>query len=190
MPIRVAGAQIPVTTCISDNLSAVLRAVDFAVGEKADILLTPEGSLSGYTPGFDRRQMESALHAILDKAALCGLALALGTCRYEADERCYNQIRFYGKDGSLLGFHSKTLLCGTLEHAPRGEIEHYAVAPLRTFELCGITCGGLICNDLWANRSARPGRTRTLLSNWRPGGRASSSTPSTGAETRAPIPGW
>ncbi len=39
---------------------------------------------------------------------------------------------------------------------PRGEIEHYAASPLRTFETGGIRVGGLICNDLWANPECTP----------------------------------
>ena len=56
----------------------------------------------------------------------------------------------------MLGFHSKTLRCGTLDDPPAGEITHYAVRPLRTFELFGVTVGALICNDLWANPTCTP----------------------------------
>ena len=38
--IRVAGAQIPITADIESNLAAINRAIDFAVAQKADILLT------------------------------------------------------------------------------------------------------------------------------------------------------
>ncbi len=85
-----------------------------------------------------------------------GVGLALGTCFEEADGRCYNQVRLYAKSGELLGFHSKTLTCGTLEAEPAGEIRDYAVAPLRTFETEGVRLGALICNDLWANPCCTP----------------------------------
>lgn len=42
-------------------------------------------------------------------AAGKNLGLALGTCYFEGDGRCYNQVRFYTGDGAYLGFHSKTL---------------------------------------------------------------------------------
>ena len=80
----------------------------------------------------------------------------MGTCFTEADGRCYNQIRFYEGDGSYLGFHSKTLRCGTMEAEPRGEINHYGSSPLRTFTVKGVSVGGLICNDLWANPGCTP----------------------------------
>ncbi len=167
--LRVAVAQIPVTLDIAANTATIGRAIDRAIGEKADILLTPEGSLSGYTHRFDQARVEQAIDSLVEKAAAGGLALALGTCFVEPGVepngetnaetnvgQCYNQIRFYDTDGTLLGFHSKTLTCGSMSDPPKGEINHYAVAPLRTFSIKGVTVGGLICNDMWANPSCTP----------------------------------
>ena len=151
MKLRVAGAQIPVTESIGANFEAINHAIDFAINEEADMLLTPEGSLSGYTNKFNQREVCNALKIIIDRVK-GRLGLALGTCYIEEEDNCcYDQIRFYDKDGQYLGFHSKTLLCSTITDPPKGEIEHYAVKPLRTFTFKGITIGGLICNDLWAN---------------------------------------
>lgn len=155
--LRVAGAQLPVTTDINANRDAIFRAIDFAAGENADILLTPEGSLSGYTPHFDEARVEAALEQVVRKAAEARLGLALGTCFVEpGDGRCYNQLRFYAPEGAYLGFHSKTLTCGTMTKPSQGEINDYAVQPLRTFAMKGLTIGGLICNDLWANPGCTP----------------------------------
>lgn len=157
MKIRIAGGQIPVVGDIDVNAAAIHRAIDFAVREEADILLTPEGSLSGYTHQFDAAATEAALADVTARARDAGLGLALGTCFVEPfDGRCYNQIRFYAPDGQYLGFHSKTLTCGSLSQPPRGEIEHYAVGPLQTFHINGVCLGGLICNDLWANPGCTP----------------------------------
>jgi len=157
MALRVAGAQMPVTRDIDANVRLILSAIDFAVGERADVLLTPEGSVSGYTHEFDQTQVEAALEEVLERAREARLALALGTCFVEPEDgRCYNQIRFYDRDCRFLGFHSKTLTCGSWDEPPQGEINHYAVSPLRTFELGGICVGGLICNDLWANPQCTP----------------------------------
>ena len=155
--LRVAVAQMPVTRDIAANVETISRAIDRAVAEKAEVLLTPEGSLSGYTPQFDQLQVEEGLRTLVAKASSAGLALAVGTCFVEPDDgRCYNQIRFYSGEGTFLGFHSKTLRCGTMTDPPKGEINHYAARPLRTFKLKGITVGGLICNDMWANPGCTP----------------------------------
>jgi predicted amidohydrolase len=132
-------------------------AIDYAKRQAADVLLTPEGSLSGYTHQFDRDAVVAALQRVTERARGANLGLALGTCFLEpSDQRCYNQIRFYDRDGRYLGFHGKTLTCGTLDDPPEGEINHYAVSPLRTFMFGDIRIGGLICNDLWANPGCTP----------------------------------
>lgn len=155
--VRVATVQIAVTRDIDENAKTIERAMDRAIAEKADILLTPEGSLSGYTPKFDQQRVEAHLKRIVKKAGSARLALALGTCFIEPDDgKCYNQIRFYDGQGKFLGFHSKTLRCGTMTDPPEGEINDYAVRPLRTFQLNGITIAGLICNDMWANPMCTP----------------------------------
>ena len=70
--LRVAGAQIPVTRHIHHNLEAIHRAIDFACEENAEVLLTPEGSLSGYTHEFDAQAVTSALHEVTSRAKACG----------------------------------------------------------------------------------------------------------------------
>lgn len=154
--MRIALAQIPVVADVAANAETLHRAIDFAGENSADILLTPEGSLSGYTHRFDTAQTAEALHDLTARAKDLQLGLALGTCFVENDGRCYNQIRFYDQRGTYLGFHSKTLNCGSLDNPPRGEIEHYSIAPLSTYEFSGVRVGALICNDLWANPGCTP----------------------------------
>ena len=146
-----------VTRDVARNTQAILNAIAFAQQARADILLTPEGSLSGYTPHFDQQLVGEALETICSAAREAGVALALGTCYREPDDgRTYNQVRFYDRSGAYLGFHSKTLLCGTLQDEPEGEIRDFAVRPPRTFDLHGVCVGALICNDLWANPECTP----------------------------------
>jgi len=155
--MRIAGAQMPVTRNVQENRERILRAIDAARGRGADILLTPEGSLSGYTPDFDAEAVRAALSEVTEAARAAGIGLALGTCFVEPEDgRCYNQLRFYAPDGAFLGCHTKTLRCADHSEPPRGELNDYAVRPLRTFEFGGIVVGGLICNDLWANPECTP----------------------------------
>jgi predicted amidohydrolase len=157
MEVRVAAAQLPVTNDVQANVAGIMRAIEFARAEKADVLLTPEGSLSGYTHRFDVRAVADALNVVTAKAEAAHVGLALGTCFVEPDDgKCYDQVRFYAPDGEYLGFHSKTLLCGTLAEHPEGEINDYAVRPLRTFSFMGVKGGGLACNDMWANPTCTP----------------------------------
>lgn len=145
-----------VTRDIGANAATIGRAIEFAAAERADVLLTPEGSLSGYTHEFDAAAARAALDEVTARAKAAHIALALGTCLVEDDGQCYNEVRFYDADGNFLGFHTKTLRCGTLDNPPQGEINRYGVRPLRTFTLCGIPVGALICNDMWANPQCTP----------------------------------
>ncbi|MCK4750678.1 MAG: hypothetical protein KAT15_26650, partial [Bacteroidales bacterium] len=45
--LKVAGAKLAVSDDISTNVASIRKAIDYARREGADILLTPEGSLSG-----------------------------------------------------------------------------------------------------------------------------------------------
>ena len=156
MTLRVAGIQMPVTPDIAANSRHIEEAILWASAENADILLTPEGSLSGYTPEFDAREVRQALTLVTDLAQKSALGLALGTCFLEEDGLTYNQLRFYSADGRFLGFHSKTLPTGSMSAEPVGEVNHYAIRPLRTFQFGTHTIGALICNDLWANPTCTP----------------------------------
>ncbi|MCA9101304.1 MAG: carbon-nitrogen hydrolase family protein [Planctomycetales bacterium] len=155
--LTVATAQLPVSRDVAENAATIDRAIDTAIAAEADILLTPEGSLSGYTHEFDQSAVDAALVPLLAKAKSAGLALALGTCFVEPDDgKCYNEIRFYDADGNYLGAHCKILRCGSMTTPSKGEINHYATRPLTTFQIKGITVGGLICNDMWANPGCTP----------------------------------
>lgn len=146
MKLKVAVAQIEVR---NDDVAANARAIDegirFAAEVDADVLLTPEGSLSGYTHNFNQAEVERALDEVTAKARGRSLSLALGTCMWEAgDEKPTNQLRFYAKNGEYLGCHCKILIC-------TGKLDNYISRPLQSFRLDGIPVGGLLCNDLWAN---------------------------------------
>jgi len=155
--LRVAGAQIPVGRDVAANVAAIGRAIDYAAAERADILVTPEGSLSGYTHEFDREATVRGLADVLRRAREAELALALGTCFQEEDGETYNEQRFYDREGKLLGIHTKILLCRRMANpARKGELDFFKTKPLRTFTLDGLTVGGLICNDLWANPEYTP----------------------------------
>jgi predicted amidohydrolase len=160
MIIRVAGAQLPVIN--NDpalNASSIERAVDYAADQKADILLTPEGMLSGYDygMGFSFAQIREALKDLALKAKSMNLGLAVGTIFEEDDGKRYNQLRFYGKNGEFIGFHSKILNCNPVDaDEPLGELRYCASSPLRVFDFEGVTIGGLLCNDMWATPICTP----------------------------------
>ena len=157
MEIRVAGYQMPVGSVIEENVQNISHAIDRAADSGAELLLTPEGSLSGYTHKFDIEEVRRGLAFVREHAYNRHLGLALGTCNIEDDGRCYNQIRFYRPDGEYLGFHSKILRCGSVDGRQEGEINHFSATDLRIFHWReDLAVGGLICNDMWANPGCTP----------------------------------
>lgn len=156
MLLKIALAQIPVTTDITANTAAVIRGVEFAHKENADILLTPEGSLSGYTKDFDNELFAEALDKVTSLAKEYSVGLALGTCFKEPDGKSYNQQQYYDAGGNFFGAHCKILLCCDPENINEGEMNEFSSASLVTRTFKGVTTGGLICNDMWANPGYTP----------------------------------
>lgn len=156
MHFRVSATQMPVTPDVGQNTASICRAIHRAHDAGADILLTPEGALSGYTPGFDPAAVQAALEQVTNLGRQLHVGLALGTCFMEPDGLTYDELRFYTPGGDFLGFHSKILRCGTMSDPPQGEINDYCTTPLRVFSFGEVCIGGLVCNDLWANPSCTP----------------------------------
>jgi len=82
MNLRIAGAQIPVFEELDRNFNTIMYAVNYAAEQKADILLTPEGALSGYHNRFSQVETEKALGELVCAAKAKKLGLAIGTCFY------------------------------------------------------------------------------------------------------------
>lgn len=147
---------MPVSDDVGANVGHIIGAIAAVQADGAQILVTPEGALSGYRPTFDRVEVVTALREVTDAAREAGVGLALGTCFDEVDGKTYNELRFSKRNGEHIGTHSKILRCGSMGPSPTGEIDDYETMPLRTFDLDGVVVGGLICNDLWANPMCTP----------------------------------
>src|SRR4030042_802883 len=151
--IKMAGYQMIVSNDINSNKQKILAGMQVAINEGADFLVTPEGSLSGYTGNFDQGQLQKALSEIESAAKEHKIGLMLGTCFKEVaggTEYCYNQVRIYAPDGQFMGAYSKILRCSSLDFPGTGEMLDYVEGELMTFNWEGNTFGILICNDLWA----------------------------------------
>ncbi len=151
--IVLTGLQMTVTSDIKTNKETILNGIRKAVMDGSDFLVTPEGSLSGYTSNFNRNDLAVALEEVVAEAKKLRVGLMLGTCYKELigeKEYCFNQVRVYGPDGLFMGAYSKILRCSSLDIPGSGEIVDYVEGELRTFDWNGIRFGILICNDLWA----------------------------------------
>ncbi|HAM10946.1 MAG: hypothetical protein A2X05_12930 [Bacteroidetes bacterium GWE2_41_25] len=152
-PVVISGLQMDVTNNIMKNKELIISGLYRAAKEGADFLVTPEGSLSGYTANFNQGELMPALNEVLAEAKRMKVGLMLGTCYKEqksGKEYCYNQVRVYSSDGSFLGAYSKILRCSSLELPGSGEMTDYLEGELKVFRWHDHSFGILICNDLWA----------------------------------------
>jgi predicted amidohydrolase len=158
--IILSGLQMNVTSSIRDNKEQILAGIGKAFHEGANFLVTPEGSLSGYTSNFNQAEVATALEEIKSAAVNMKVGLMLGTCYKElikGAEFCYNQVRVYSPEGKFMGAYSKILRCSNMDLPGTGEMVDYVEGELKTFSWNGLRFGILICNDLWAT----PGYTTT-----------------------------
>lgn len=151
--LRIAGLQMYVSSNIEENESTIVRYLNSLKDQNIDFLITPEGSLSGYTSQFDGDELKKSLVRVQEVARNLNIGLVLGTCYKESldgKEYCYNQARVYLPDGTFLGAYSKILTCSPLENPGTGEMMEYVQGNVKTFSVKNVEFGILICNDLWA----------------------------------------
>lgn len=153
LSIVLTGLQMNVSNDIKINQEQIIAGIRKAVQEGASFMVTPEGSLSGYTSNFNQNELKTALEEIKAFAVKMKIGLMLGTCYKElknGKEFCYNQVRVYTPEGHFLGAYSKILRCSNIDLPGSGEMVDYVEGELKTFVWNGLRFGILICNDLWA----------------------------------------
>tara|TARA_E500000331_G_scaffold289296_1_gene285017 strand:+ start:89 stop:973 length:885 start_codon:yes stop_codon:yes gene_type:complete len=148
--IRIAGAQIPVTKDIQYNKNQIFKALDWARENEVDLLVTPEGSLSGYsTPWWNRLdELNDALKEVEEYQKKLKISLHLGTCFQDTEDIGLvnrNQIRHYSKNGNLESVTNKQYTVA----ADSNILEHNGTANVFQSSVEGWIVAGMICNDMW-----------------------------------------
>ena len=154
MQVRVSGVQMVVSPDLDANLPKVLASIRVAAEDGADLVLFPEMSLSGYHGNYDFGAVKRALDEVAAAAMKHGIAVIVGTGWRENGE-AYIQNRVYASDGVLLGTHEKMVPTG-IDGKSGDRAFCVPGKELRTFVWKGITCGSLICNDLWVTPGCGP----------------------------------
>lgn len=151
------GAQIPVSHNLEENISTLKRAIDTAHKSKADYLVTPEGSLSGYITDFDTRSdrteqdLIDALDEVVKYASSKQVGLFLGTMWLQdepnGEKLRRNQIRIYDKKGNYINHVNKTLVNFEYEKVVPAEGYNPVFLP----EAPTLHILPMICNDMWGS---------------------------------------
>lgn len=133
---------------VARNLAAIDGAAARAAAAGAQILITPEMSVTGYDIGTAARALArprgGEYHAaIAGIAGRHGVAIVAGYPELD-DGTVFNAVTVVAPDGAELAHYRKTHLFGELDRAmfaPGGEL------PVQ-FDLGGLRCGLLICYDV------------------------------------------
>ena len=169
--VRFGGAQISITHKISENLTTLKRAIDWAEENKVDYLVTPEGALSGYYKEYaDTNELVQELYAaekeIVSYASSKNIGLCLSTLWVDNEKlgQCKrDQTRYYDRFGKFLGSYNKIMTIATDEVVP-GIFHPGGMGVSDTEEFDGhpsvklfapndpmgkFKVGTLICNDMY-----------------------------------------
>jgi len=154
--MRIACWQ-PESVGSGPELIARLRLnAETAAGSGAELLITPELSLTGYAldaPGLAQAAdpVDGPLGAAMARlAADCGIAVLYGWPE-SADGVVYNTSQLIDRHGDVVAHYRKTHLCGELETA--AFVPGYQ--PLIQANIGGLTVGLLICYDVEFPEMAR-----------------------------------
>lgn len=141
-PERITLAQIFVTRDVKKNLERIKAGFAQAKEDKARWVFFPEGALSGYYDGFNQEQVAAAYAEVQALCRQTRILALLGTC-WKEEGKTTNEIRILDDGGELVGRYAKRCLT-------YGDAKQFAegTTPL-VHQARGLTCGTLICNDLW-----------------------------------------
>jgi len=148
--VRIAFAQIaPYLADVDRNLDKHIEYVDKAIAGKADMVLFPELSLSGYslkdaTPEVVLSQDDDRLKPLLEKSKK--ITIICGGVELSDDFEIFN-TQWCFEDGRILNKHRKVYLptYGVFEE------ERYFSSGnrFRAFESKLLPMGVMVCEDLW-----------------------------------------
>ena len=190
--VRFAGAQIPVTFDVAENVKTIKEAIDWAAENNVDYLLTPEAALSGYYPTFmetpeQYQTLQQGEQEVVSHAKDNGIGLCLGTLFLNNEEHGSikrNQVRFYNKSGDFVGAYNKVMTIavdnvvpGEMLNANQGataesEWTGHPITELGSDSDTSFEVSTLICNDMYGENKKGESLARSVLfqlrNNWSP----------------------
>lgn len=157
---RIALAQInPIIGDLRGNCEKILRAIDEAKSNSAEIVLFPELALCGYPPEdlLLLDSFTSKVEAYLEEiaGAAFGITAIVGTIRQnesQVGKPLFNSAAIISNQ-KIMGFHDKILLPTYDVFDERRYFE--PGTQTRIWEINGKKIGVTICEDIWQDRDAR-----------------------------------
>lgn len=153
--IRAATCQFSVEADIQHNLKWILKQINQAADQKADVVHFSECALSGYAgvdiPGIaslDWQELVHATHQVMNAARINKTWVLLGsTHRLQGRHKPHNCVYVINPKGRIVSRYDKRFCTGQ-RGKPTHDLCHYSPGNHgSTFRVRGIVCGVLICYD-------------------------------------------
>lgn len=148
--LRVATTQFPVSDCVESNAVRIRRLIVDAAESGADVVVFPEGALSGYrrrrtcasNRDFDWVRLREETQSILELARKHRIWVVLGSCHYlSPSEQPTNCLYIVSSTGRIVDRYDKLMLF-------KSELDlHSAGSRLVSVRIKGVRCGFMICYD-------------------------------------------
>jgi predicted amidohydrolase len=155
--LRIATCQFSVEADIGHNRRWVLKQLDQAGDEGADLVHFSECALSGYAgvdipniAALDWDQLTSATREIQEAAKTHKLWVLLGsTHRLSDGHKPHNSVYVIDSRGNIVDRYDKRFCTGlNARRQPTMDLAHYSPGNrFVTFRVKGVTCGVMICYD-------------------------------------------
>lgn len=154
--LRVATCQFAVEADIAHNRRWILKQVEQAAAQRAQVAHFSECALSGYAgvdipniAALDWDQLKSATHDIQQAARRHKIFVLLGsTHRLSGHHKPHNSVYVIDSKGDIIGRYDKRYCTGVCQPKTTLDLSHYSPGDhFTTFQVGGVTCGILICYD-------------------------------------------
>ena len=154
-PLRVVLAQTnPRLGDLTHNLAEHLAVISDAARDRADLVVFPELSLTGYFLKDQAFEVATPLDSeLLGELAAASRSVSVigGFVERSPDGRIYNSLGFF-EGGELRGVHRKVFLVG---YGMFDEVRDFAAGEaFEPFEGKKARMGPLLCEDMWHTPSA------------------------------------
>jgi predicted amidohydrolase len=154
--LRVATCQFSVEADIAHNRRWILRQIDQAAAQQAQVAHFSECALSGYAgvdlpdiAALDWSKLVEATREIQQAARRHKLYVLLGsTHRLTGAHKPHNSVYVIDPKGNISGRYDKRYCTGEFLPRPTMDLSHYSSGDhFTTFRVGQVTCGVLICYD-------------------------------------------
>jgi len=148
--LKVAAAQIYVGNNISKNLERIIKAINHASANNAEVIVFPECAVTGYPPfekqhplSMDKNAIARALMEICTAAKKKQINVIVGSISFKG-RNAYNTAYAINLNGQITATYNKVQL---VKGADGDEPYFCPGNNFVTFNIKGIKCSMLICLD-------------------------------------------